>query len=104
MACGGAGGGVYQTITSTVGLGEQNRLIHTNVAASHDVGVQRQFASESLRDIRQHVWVLRQCVRIKCRHDATPPQIDETDEDVTNDELMARPRPLVESVYSSDDD
>ena len=68
-----------------------NCVADSNVSAPDHETIQSERAAESPHDIRKHLTILFQTVRIKRRHDAAPAEILDSDNDVSDVQTLPRP-------------
>jgi hypothetical protein len=75
----------------------------SNVSAPDHETIQSERAAESPHDIRQHLTILFQTVRIKRRHDAAPAEILDSDDDLSDVQALPGPRALSQILNPTDD-
>src|SRR6185295_12693392 len=65
-------------------------ISNSNLATPDHVTIQGERAAEFVRDILEHLTVLFQAVRVKCRHDATPTEILYSTDDAPDHEIRSK--------------
>src|SRR6185295_18938139 len=73
-----------------------------NFASPDHVTIQSKRAAEFPRDVLEHLTVLFQAVRVKCRHDTTPTEILYSNDDVPDAQALAWPVALGQPLDATD--
>jgi len=77
-------------------------ISNSNLATPDHVTIQGERAAEFVRDILEHLTVLFQAVRVKCRHDATPTEILYSNDDVPDAQALAWPVAIGQPLDATD--
>jgi hypothetical protein len=77
-------------------------ISNSNLATSNHVTIQSERAAEFPRDVLEHLTVLFQAVRVKCRHDTTPTEILYSNDDVPDAQTLAWPVALGQPLDATD--
>jgi len=73
------------------------------LASLDHVTIQREHPIKFLHDVREHLTILLQAVRVKRRHDATPTKVLDPDEDASsNAQTLTGPQALCQALDTAD--